>query len=1056
MEVNESLEMVESKHDFNQDPEDDEILPPEVSPPRHPFQCEICDRILTTKQSLQVHKRTHADPVIRPMFGCEICGTTFKSRTGLSYHLETKHIPENERKKLPCPTCGRIFKSDEGRKIHMTIQHGVGGPIFRCKECPMVFARKHHLDLHMATHGAGQHVCTICGKSFARLKGLSQHEAICGGVMELCCPLCGKQLRSEQALENHRKKCRSSGLRGEVGDGEKRGRPKKSGSGGEEGKVRMRRSKHDRFLGLEHLADPSALVEAVVDPAKVEPKPVDPYPKRFPCEHCPLDFASKQAMQYHAQQQHWQVMGLVDPAERRIRCVHCPYKCYRKQELQKHERRKHWDVLGLAKPTILKRGRKKTRKEVDYVELEGLPAEVECDVKNEEVDPVKLEDTFAEAKNESYEPTPDGFAANEVFIKDEMVEFANDFDLDYFENDSTDGDELVEKPTFESIAADVDNLQEPTKEEVDTLDVEPALEEEPRVFKELVIKLEKLDYFALVKSSSCEKRVKRSKTTPASSYRCEECDRSYNHKGNFKAHNEKVHGITEEADEGALTRSCKHCDKRFRNWTQQLRHTKLLHGETIDESQFVQCPACFAKFFNQEDMKEHDCPRSSERMALRPFKCDRCDKSYALLTQLEGHYPIHPEYQNFKCDMCPKAFFKESTLKSHKGYKHGPRTNIIRKFRSKAKLNKPFPRKECEHCGQTFAHQYHLAQHRVKEHGSTEIPVANRPVPRTTLPRNFHCDQCDKSFYYESYFAAHKAKVHGVGEAPPQYYRKQFPMHTCKHCQNKFTSWGALIYHRKHIHGESIEKTQFVKCASCQLKFASEEEMANHVCLRGIIRERERPFKCDLCDKAFPVKTHLEIHYSVHPEYHNFKCDECPRGFYFERELDKHKKKVHISTESYHTCETCNLRFKTKGNLVRHQEFHMGRVYCCEHCGKEFQARHSLKTHMYYAHAEYGSEAARAARAIPCKICGKTLAGTSSLKLHMEIHTNERQFKCSFPSCGKLFLRRTCVRVHEQSHTKDYRFKCKFCDYGTVHRKTILLHEQREHNYNRLVEGNDS
>ncbi|KAL1397328.1 hypothetical protein pipiens_009845 [Culex pipiens pipiens] len=938
-----------------------DLLPREPKPPKkHLFQCEICDKILSTKQSLNNHKTKHLDPEQRETFRCEICEATFKSKYGLKYHLETKHIAENERKKLPCPTCGRIFKSDEGRKIHMTIQHGAGGPIFKCKECPMVFARKPHLDLHMATHGAGLHVCSICGKSYARLKDLSRHEATCG-VKELCCPECGKQLRSEQALENHRKKCRSRGLRCEVGDREKRERSKKSDLGGEEGKVRMRRSKHDRFLGLDHLADPSSLIEEA-EPVELEPNAVHFTPKSFLCEHCPLKFASKQALQNHAQRRHWEVMGIAEPIfVRRFQCVQCQFKFYTKQALQKHERRRHWDVLGLTKP-LIKRGCKKKRvpkklgrpqKMGNHVELDELPAEIECDTKKEEVDPIESEDVAhgdpmfdepienveisedierneekGEQMNTCEKATPDTILTDEVDIKDE-IEFG-----EYEFNYSTENDNNADEGTFELITTDLVIPQGPIKEEVDALGVEPELEnnvsEEPHIFNELVIRLEKLDYSAHVESSSGKRHFIRKE--------CEHCGKAFARQYDLAKHRVREHGSTETP-------------KRIKP-PPKMALTKLpLRGEDLD-----------GHVCNKSGVCERE-PRE------RSFKCDLCRKTYSFLLHLEAHYSVHPEYQNFRCDQCSNGFYNERELNKHKRNVHEPVVKpAVKKIRPfKSNYKNPFPRTECEQCGQTFAYRYRLALHRVKEHGSTEIPVANRPAASTTLPRNFSCDQCDKSYHLQTNLTIHKAKVHGVGEAPPK--EVTILKHTCKHCKKQFTAWGALIYHRKYIHGESIEKTQFVQCPSCRLKIATDEEMAEHLCLKGVIRRRERPFKCNLCDKSYFAKPHLEGHYSVHPEYHNFKCDQCSKGFFAESELVSHKKKAHIAKELYYACETCNQLFKSQQILNRHRELHMGREYCCEHCGKKFKMRTNLKSHVYHVHAEYASEAARAAQAIPCTVC---------------------------------------------------------------------------------------
>ncbi|KAL9708026.1 hypothetical protein quinque_011544 [Culex quinquefasciatus] len=354
---------------------------------------------------------------------------------------------------------------------------------------------------------------------------------------------------------------------------------------------------------------------------------------------------------------------------------------------------------------------------------------------------------------------------------------------------------------------------------------------------------------------------------------------------------------------------------------------------------------------------------------------------------------------------------------------------------------------QCEHCGQTFVQQYRLARHRIRKHGSSETPVANWPIRSRMHSQNFHCDQCDKSYYLETNLAIHKSKVHGVGNTPPR--DNAFVKHTCKHCSKQITGWTFLVYHLKHVHGESVDKSQIVPCPRCSKKFTSQEELAEHFCLKGLLREKARPFKCDLCDKAYLAKIHLEGHYSVHPEYHNVKCDQCSKGFYNQRELNTHKKSTHKAKEAYIECGTCKKSFKYRSNWLRHQEVHSDCEYCCEQCGKKYRTRNCLKSHIRDVHLHPTDEA------FPCTICGKIMNGKRALKKHTERHGRERKFKCSFPPCEKMFPNGTNLRHHEQTHTKDYMYKCKFCDYGTISRGRIRLHEQQEHGHDRFTSEKD-
>ncbi|KAL1379569.1 hypothetical protein pipiens_014801 [Culex pipiens pipiens] len=245
--------------------------PPEKKRPKKRFQCDICSKVFRGNVELIRHKDIHLDPRNRPTF------------------------------------------SIEGRKIHMTISHGADGPTFRCRECPMVFARRFHLKLHMATHGAGRHVCALCGKSFAWVKDLRHHEA-----------KCSKQKKQQQSHANRGHHCETCGqgfeterwLKKHVASHERGGNGKSEPNG--QRKVRQRRSKNDVFIGLDHLVE--AFV--TVDP-EPEPEPAnegdDEDRKNKQCQHCPMKYINVKALRNHERRKHWELLGVERAPETRGR-----------------------------------------------------------------------------------------------------------------------------------------------------------------------------------------------------------------------------------------------------------------------------------------------------------------------------------------------------------------------------------------------------------------------------------------------------------------------------------------------------------------------------------------------------------------------------------------------------------------------------------------------------------------------------------------------------------------------------------------------------------------
>lgn len=356
-----------------------------------------------------------------------------------------------------------------------------------------------------------------------------------------------------------------------------------------------------------------------------------------------------------------------------------------------------------------------------------------------------------------------------------------------------------------------------------------------------------------------------------------------------------------------------------------------------------------------------------------------------------------------------------------------------------SKVKNPFPRTNCEYCGQVFSFQYWLSMHRIKEHGSKETPIQKRKPVKNTLPRDFRCDQCDKAYHREVRLATHKAKVHGIGEQPTRD-ATTILTRSCKHCNKKFNIWKSLVYHLKYVHGETIDYSKFHRCASCKAYFTSAEEMAEHVCARQFSVTLDRPYKCNLCEKGFAQRHQMENHFNLHPEYQNVQCDQCPKAFFNEAQVKRHKSRSHKSKEAGVECNICKKLLSSLENLELHLKIHAAnRVpYFCEQCGLQYKNRRSYLGHFYYKHKAKPTKA----EPNPCSKCGKIYNSKQTLKFHMKTHN--RQIKCSF--CEKLFATMYAKRTHEQIHTKDYTFKCSVCDYGTVRRNLLMEHEQKKHN----------
>ena len=142
------------------------------------FQCDVCDKILSRKDALEMHKKTHTG--IR--FKCTECDSEYSREDKLEMHQKTKHrfskkkILESKGKSL------RVESLSSTREIK-TLSKKSSSPIIKkkrmeCKLCPERFPDKVKLSQHMETHGNGPRYfkCDQCESKFKLMDIYLKHR----------------------------------------------------------------------------------------------------------------------------------------------------------------------------------------------------------------------------------------------------------------------------------------------------------------------------------------------------------------------------------------------------------------------------------------------------------------------------------------------------------------------------------------------------------------------------------------------------------------------------------------------------------------------------------------------------------------------------------------------------------------------------------------------------------------------------------------------------------------------------------------------------------------
>ncbi|KAM9326861.1 zinc finger and BTB domain-containing protein 41 [Gastrophryne carolinensis] len=323
-----------------------------------------------------------------------------------------------------------------------------------------------------------------------------------------------------------------------------------------------------------------------------------------------------------------------------------------------------------------------------------------------------------------------------------------------------------------------------------------------------------------------------------------------------------------------------------------------------------------------------------------------------------------------------------------------------------------------------------------------ENPVAFGMPPEGPAPvvlqnsskKNLKCPVCEKEFDRLGKFETH-TRVH-TGEKPFK----------CDICNLRYSTKSNLTVHRKrHNSGSEIPRKEQT-CPFCNKLHASRKTLVKHVKrfhaenaqeFLAIKRLKSDAWRCDICNKSFTRRPHLEEHMILHSQDKPFKCTYCDEKFKSRFKRLKHQEKYHLGP---FPCDICGRQFNDSGNLKRHIEYTHGgkRKWSCFICGKSVRERTTLKEHLRIHSGE---------KPHLCSICGQNFRHGSSYRLHLRVHHDDKRYECD--ECGKTFIRHDHLTKHKKIHSGEKAHQCEECgkcfgrrDHLTVHYKSVHLGEK--------------
>lgn len=187
---------------------------------------------------------------------------------------------------------------------------------------------------------------------------------------------------------------------------------------------------------------------------------------------------------------------------------------------------------------------------------------------------------------------------------------------------------------------------------------------------------------------------------------------------------------------------------------------------------------------------------------------------------------------------------------------------------------------------------------------------------------------------------------------------KQKQRHVCDVCQKSFTQSQTLNRHRK-IHFRDTEPGK--ACNFCDREFLRSDDLRRHI----RTHTNERPYACDLCNKAYKQSYELKEHKALsHPESgvrQYISCTLCDKKLSTRNGYYVHMK-AHRG-EKNHVCLFCGKRYITTGELSSHlKHIHPNEVnaekFACGvgECPRKFVTKAALRHHRSIKHDMMGDE----------------------------------------------------------------------------------------------------
>lgn len=256
--------------------------------------------------------------------------------------------------------------------------------------------------------------------------------------------------------------------------------------------------------------------------------------------------------------------------------------------------------------------------------------------------------------------------------------------------------------------------------------------------------------------------------------------------------------------------------------------------------------------------------------------------------------------------------------------------------------------------------------------------------------------------------------------------------------------------------GSEINDKEGIKPSTPALSVSSEGSMGSNFMLGALdLRSQDGNSKngttCNVCFKTFACRSALDIHYRSHTKERPFKCDLCDRSFTTRGNMKQHMLTHKIrdssndsesnernnnnsstpnqndntsdnSNDSSNFEQTLNLKRELDENVTDKDKFspepNENRPASTPQCSST-RSSHVSSTPSRGSQSGSSPEQSPFISKTPtvkhqCLVCQKGFSSASALQIHIRTHTGDKPFKCNV--CGKAFTTKGNLKVHMGTH----------------------------------------